>query len=289
MLDPKFFDYPATTSSEVHVISQQHHKHATIQDITYPSPAGGQVPAYLIVPDRQGPFAGMIFVHWGQLDRHEFVDEAMILAELGVVSLCIDAPTRRPRALQANIPAETAARDLGLQIVADVRHGIDILAARPDIDLQRLGYVGHSYGATNGGIIAGVEKRFKTYVLMAGYASMSDAYRVSNHPFLSKWRHRTSWEEQERYLHLIEPLDAVHYIGYATPASAFFQFSHQDEFVSEEQALRYFEAANHPKQMRWYDSSHELNAQARMDRARWLCQELKLGSLPARIETKLSE
>ena len=37
----------------------------SVHDITYSSPKGGNVPAYLVVPPGEGPFPGIIFVHWG--------------------------------------------------------------------------------------------------------------------------------------------------------------------------------------------------------------------------------
>lgn len=287
MLNHSFFEYNEADTSDIEIVSQYRRDTVTIQDITYASPKGGRVPAYLIIPDGKGPFAALIFLHWGEGDRNEFVDEAIVLAELGVVSLCLDGPFRRPAKLQAPMPLKTAARDLGLQIITDVRCGVDLLSSRPDIDVERIGFVGHSYGATNGGVIAGVEKRIKSYVLMAGYASTTDAYNNSTHPMISKSREKMPQAEWENYLHLIEPLDAIHYIGQAAPASILFQFAHQDEFVSEEQAQLFLARASDPKELLWYDSSHELNAQARIDRAKWLCQELGLGKLPVTVRAKL--
>ncbi|GER90286.1 hypothetical protein KDW_44480 [Dictyobacter vulcani] len=288
MLDPTFFVYDNESTPDIQLVSQRRRGNVTVKDILYTSPQGGYVPAYLLVPFGDGPFAGLIFVHWGQGDRTEFLEEAITLAEIGILSLCIDAPFLRPAKLRAPIASKTAARDLGLQIVADVRRGVDVLMAQPGLDSQRIGFVGHSYGATNGGIVAGIEKRIKTYVLMAGYAATSQVYRVSTHPMIAEQRKKTPPAGWERYLDLIEPLDAIYYIGNTAPASLLFQFAHQDEFVTEEQAQLFFETASKPKQLRWYDSSHELNAQARIDRATWLCQELNLGPLPASVQAKLS-
>ncbi|MGA7991486.1 MAG: hypothetical protein WCC53_08660 [Thermoanaerobaculia bacterium] len=35
-----------------------------IQDLTYVSPKGGRVPAYLVVPAGKGPFAAVVWGHW---------------------------------------------------------------------------------------------------------------------------------------------------------------------------------------------------------------------------------
>src|SRR2546427_3896555 len=42
---------------------------------------------------------------------------------------------------------------------------------RADVDPKRLAYVGHSYNAATGAFLAGIDKRFKAFVLMAGKLS----------------------------------------------------------------------------------------------------------------------
>ncbi len=96
MLDPSAFLYDQQMTLELTVLSERSHDGTTIQDVTYASPRGGEVPAYLIFPSTQAPAAGLIFGHWGEGNREEFVDEAVILARLGFVSLCPDAPFKRP-------------------------------------------------------------------------------------------------------------------------------------------------------------------------------------------------
>lgn len=57
-------------------------------------------------------------------------------------------------------------------------------------------------------------------------------------------------------------------------------FAH-NEFVTREDGERYFQLAHEPKQIAWYDNcGHELSAQARLDRATWLCSTLGL-ALPS--------
>ena len=67
------------------------------------SPAKRQprVPAYLVVPAGRGPFAAILFGHWMMkgspfCNRREFLDEAVVLAHSGAISLLIDAPLVRP-------------------------------------------------------------------------------------------------------------------------------------------------------------------------------------------------
>jgi hypothetical protein len=73
------------------------------------------------------------------------------------------------------------------------------------------------------------------------------------------------------------PFDACHYIGHAAPSHLFFQFARNDTSVAAEDGQRYFELANEPKQINWYDNcNHELSAQAHLDRVIWLCAQFGL-------------
>src|ERR1700736_797299 len=143
----------------------------TLHDITYTSPKGGPVDAYLVVPKGKGPFAAILFGHWGNGTRAEFIPEAKIYAGAGVVSLIPDYPWDRPqpwhKALSSGDKAEQD-RDIEIQAVIDLRRGIDLLLQRPDIDPKRLAYVGHSYGAQWGSILSPIDRRQKTSVFIAG-------------------------------------------------------------------------------------------------------------------------
>src|SRR5260370_30657480 len=68
----------------------------TLHDITYTSTKGGPVDAYLVLPKGKGPFAAILFVHWGHGTRAEFIPEAKIYAKAGAVSLLPDYPWDRP-------------------------------------------------------------------------------------------------------------------------------------------------------------------------------------------------
>ena len=70
-----------------------------IQDLSYASPKGGRVPAYLVVPAGKGPFAAVVWGHWywdnsPMKSRRQFLDEAVVLARSGVVSLLTDGSDR---------------------------------------------------------------------------------------------------------------------------------------------------------------------------------------------------
>jgi dienelactone hydrolase len=278
MLDPSAFVYDQQAPFDIAVVSESHRDDGTtIQDITYASPRRGAVPAYLIVPSpgpsQQAPAAGVIFGHWGEGNRSEFVEEAVLLARLGFIALCPDAPFVRPTERE---PALSEMAQGDAQWVVDVRRGVDLLIDRFHLPAGRLGYVGHSYSATFGGVVTGIERRIAAYVLMAGDPALSEWMRTTTHPALVQQRQMTPPREYRAYLEALAPLDASHYIGHAAPSHLFFQFARHDEYVAAERAERYFALASEPKRVAWYECTHAFNGQARRERATFLCERLGL-------------
>jgi dienelactone hydrolase len=256
----------------------------TVHDISYASPKGGRVPAYLVVPVGKGPFAAIEFVHWGQGDRSEFLSEALRYAKGGAISLLIDAPFNRPEyapgpSFIANPQREY---ELYVQLVVDARRGLDLLLARPDVDPKRVGYVGHSLGATWVGALAGVEKRVRAYVLMGGLPRITD---FSGDDSVSRMvRARYTPQQIEKYAEVVGPINPEHFVSRAAPARLFFQFARWDRYISRASAERYEKAASRPKTAQTYDTSHEFNdLRSLCDRLTWLGREIQLsgpGKLP---------
>jgi len=173
----RHFEYDRKTPIEMKQIGIQYREYATIYDITYASPKGGIVPAYLVVPKGKGPFPAVIWGHWywensPVRNRKEFLDEATVLAQAEVVSLLPDGPVARPGHVTNNEPLNEQQITDMVQAVVDIRRGLDLLLARGDVDPKRIAFVGHSYHASVGAILSGTDRRFKAFALMAG--SLSD-------------------------------------------------------------------------------------------------------------------
>ncbi|HEY1353509.1 MAG TPA: hypothetical protein VGF67_28195 [Ktedonobacteraceae bacterium] len=126
MLDLSTFAYQAGEPLEVAILAERIQGGARVQDISFKSPLSGRVSAYLVLPLTSEPRAGLIFGHWGQGDRGEFVEEAVVLTGLNVVSLCLDASFRRPQEYE---PEETLP-EADLQWILDVRRAVDLLQDR---------------------------------------------------------------------------------------------------------------------------------------------------------------
>lgn len=169
----RHFDYDKNAPLDLKIIGTQKRGDVTVYDITYASPKGGVVPAYLVVPSGNGPFAGVIWGHWywrnsEMRNRKQFLDEAVAIAPSGVVSLLTDGPVARPGYVYPTTPLDEQQVVEMIQQVVDMRRGVDLLLARKDVDARRLAFVGHSYNASIGAFLSGVDRRFKAYVLMAG-------------------------------------------------------------------------------------------------------------------------
>src|SRR5260370_1627022 len=139
------FDYDAKQPLDIHDKFIEAFAGGTLHDITYTSSKGGPVGAYLVIPDGKGPFAAVLFGHWGNGTRAEFVPEAKIYASAGAVSLIPDYPWDRPQPWHKTLDhfdKPELDREIEIQAVVDLRLGIDLLLARSDLDPKQLAYVG---------------------------------------------------------------------------------------------------------------------------------------------------
>jgi cephalosporin-C deacetylase-like acetyl esterase len=164
------FDYNAQAPLNVAEVGVEERDGATIHDITFDSPVEGKISAYLVTPGGDGPFPAILYAHWyggDRSNRKEFLDEAVGLAKEGVVSLLVDELFASPYIRQKWTGRDAQAdRQLVIQQVIELRRAIDVLLAQPNVDPMRIGYVGHDFGALFGGVLAGVDFRIKTFVLM---------------------------------------------------------------------------------------------------------------------------
>ena len=258
------FAYDATAPLDIQEEKRWHEDGVTITDFNYASPRGGRVPATLFVPDGPGPFAGMVFMHGSGGDRHSLLWLASTYARLGVVGITIGAPFTRPEHdnYQGIIFREQDAREQ-IQLIVDLRRAVDILVARPDVTPQRLAYLGLSYGGSMGGLMAAVEHRLKGYVLQVGDGGLVEHFSGSMIMGLPE-KVRREW------LAAMWPIEPIHYVGCAAPASLLFQNGTLDTNVPPADALRYQRAGSEPKTIRWYWADHGLNWEAYQDQAEWL-------------------
>jgi len=284
-------DYDRRAALDVKEVNVEKRGKVTVHDISYVSPMGGRVPAYLVVPDGNGPFAAAIWGHWywensPMRNRKEFLEEAVALAPAGVVSLLTDGPVARPGHVEDKSPLnEQQITDL-VQAVVDMRRGADLLLARQDVDAKRLAYVGHSYNASVGGFLSGVDKRFCAFVLMAGGLSDESDLKTKE---VQDYRQKVGAEKFDAFTHKYAWLDPGKFVSHAAPAAVFLQYASRETFLTPDRARAYAAVVSEPKQFKLYDAPHALNAEARRDRIAFLTEQLKLKPLPPGVIAKVPD
>jgi dienelactone hydrolase len=284
------FDYDAKLALDIHDKVIEEFRDCTLHDISYTSPKGGPVEAYLVVPKGKGPFAAVLFGHWGNGTRAEFIPEAKIYAKAGAISLIPDYPWDRPQPWHRtpdHFDKPDLDRDIEIQAVVDLRRGIDLLLARPDVDPTRLAYVGHSYGAQWGSILSAVDRRMKTSVLMAGVAEIGDILLRGNDPSLVDLRKGQPAGQLEKYAQVTGDIDAIHFVGHAAPIPLLLQFANYEQYFDKTSMQRYVAAASEPKKVLYYDTGHDLNdPQSLDDRYDWLVKYITLRREPILSPTR---
>jgi cephalosporin-C deacetylase-like acetyl esterase len=274
----KHFDYDRTAPLNIKQISVQRKANATVYDITYDSPKGGVVPAYLVVPKRRGPFAAVVWGHWcwqnsSMRNRKQFLDEAIALAPSGLISLLTDHPMSRPGYESPKDPLDERNATVFLQQILDMRRGVDLLTARRDVDPKRIAYVGHSCNAAVGALLSGLDHRFKAFVLMAGTTSDEITHNTKE---FQEFRQKTGPEKVDAFVAKYDYLDQGKFVSHAAPAVVLLQFATQETFITPERARQYAAVVSEPKIFKLYDAPHALNAEARRDRIHFLIEQLKL-------------
>jgi len=274
----RHFDYDQKAPLDIQEIGVDHRGTVTIHDISYASPKGGRVPAYVVAPEGKGPFAAIIWGHWYMpgsefLNRKEFLDEAVALAPSGVVSLLPDGPIARPGYKEDNSQLNEKQISDRVQAILDMRRGADLLLARPDVDPKRLAYVGHSYNAEVGAFLSGIDRRFKAFVLMAG--TMSDEVSLKAKE-VQEYRQKVGAEKFDNFVAEYSWLDQGKYVSHAAPAVVFLQYASQERFLIPERDKEYAAVVSEPKKFKLYDAPHALNTEARRDRVAFLVEQLQL-------------
>jgi predicted esterase len=242
----------------------------TTEDITFSRTDVPPTDAYLVRPAlaRSAPSPAVVWFHWLESgaptsNRTEFLDEARTLAmRNGVVSLLVQGTfpwTDRPTSLDHDVAA----------VAADVRMlraGLDLVAARDDVDPHRIALVGHDFGAMYASVVFGTDDRPAALVMLAPTARWGDW-------FLRYWPHS---DPRAAYFAGMAPIDPVTALGGVRSRPVLLQFGSADSYVPASVATEISNAAGQSAEVRTYDAGHELDDAARDDRDAWLARTLRV-------------
>ncbi len=280
------WDYDKSAPLDVKQISVADRGGVKVYDISYSAPVGdrsafigpngGRVTASLVVPNGKGPFPAIVYGHWcmpgsEKMNRTEFLDEALVLARSGVISLLPDHVIVHPGFVEDSKPLNEQQIWVEVQQDINLRRGVDLLVSRKDVDANRLAYVGHSCDGTAGGFLAGIDKRFKALVIMAG--AISDEAELKTKAF-QDYRQKVGPEKFDAFAAKYSWTDAGKYVSHAAPASVFLQYATDEPFAGPDLAKQYAVVVSEPKKFKLYEAPHALNAEATRDRVAFLAEQL---------------
>jgi dienelactone hydrolase len=226
--------------------------------------------AEMLIPDGEGPFPGILYVHWYEPEadtsnRSQFRAEATQLAELGVASIMIETVWSDPDWFIKRTQADDA--DTSVQVVVELRQAMDIFLDEVPIDLKRLAYVGHDFGAMYGIVMGSIDPRPTHYILMAGTPRFHEWFLYF--PPLDG-------DARDKFIEAMALYDPINRVAKLAPAPVYFQFANEDPHVPLERAQAFYAAAEEPKQVDYYDGGHGLNKSAEADRISWLKTQFNL-------------
>lgn len=233
---------------------------------------GGKVNYVLVEPKLRGRMArarhpGVVFQHGGGQSMSNYISEALLLAELGVTSLLVDA-------------AGSTSRESLVDLVIAERRAVDLLVRQVGVDVKRIGYVGHSYGGMAGGVLAGVEPRIAAFVLLGAVPSLVRHIRESPNIY---WAPLKAQPDYERVLREIAEVDADKFLP-RTKAAMFVQCARFDTPDNVRACPDVHRLAGGPKALRWYEDDHTFTShEAMRDRFYWLSEQLKVRGADAAL------
>ncbi len=218
---------------------------------------GDPVPAVLLVPRDRTPAPAALLLH-GYTSRKEHMSEGVgaALLERGIASLSIDLPLHGTR--NDPVQAQASRNPLALvkiwrQALSECSLSLRYLAARPEVDGDRLAVAGYSLGSFLAVLVAAQEPSVRALVLASG------GDLPSGTPLAAVAR---TVADPLRAIRKLDgrPLLMVHGRG--------------DRTIRPDQAERLFAAAQDPKELRWWNAGHILPPAAIGYAADWLAENL---------------
>ena len=248
-----------------------------VSAILYSSAGGQTVSGLLFDPvTRSSLRPGIVLMHGMPGNARQTMGQAQELASLGAVVIAIDAPFARRGGSPILFTAQD--RDEQVQLIKDLQRAVDVLRARPNVDDDRIAYVGISYGAAMGALFVGIEKRLKAAVLVVGDGGLvTHMTGAEDLDFMAG----LSCETRVTWFKAMVPVEPVRFIANALPTRLLLQNGRLDDLVPEADAELLQAAAPAPKTVRWYVAGHGLNQQAVFDRLDWLHTEIGLDARQA--------
>ncbi|GLC25259.1 alpha/beta hydrolase [Roseisolibacter agri] len=246
-----------------------------VSAISYDSPAGGSVTGLLFDPvTRSSLRPGIVLMHGMPGSARAMAGQGLGLAEHGAVVIAIDAPFTRRGGPPIRFTTDDRAEQI--QLIKDLQRAVDVLRARPNVDRERIAYLGISYGGAMGALFVGVERRLRAAVLVVGDGGLVSH---STGPEDSGLMASLSCAVRVGWFRAMAPIEPIRFLPLAAPTPLLLQSGRLDNLVPAADAETLHRAAPEPRTIRWYDAGHSLDLQALRDRHEWLNARIGLDLL----------
>jgi dienelactone hydrolase len=242
-----------------------------VSSISFSSPDGGLVTGMMWDPvTRPGLRPGMVLMHGLPGSASAMAVLAQNYARYGAVVVAIDAPFARREGPALRFTDADRAEQI--QVIKDLQRAVDVLRSRPDVDDDRIAYVGFSWGGATGALFVGIERRLKTAALVVGHGG-----QVSHATGPEGFKHISglSCARRVAWIRAMAPIEPIRFVGHAN-IPLLLQNGTSDNLIPRPDAAELHAAAPQPKEVRWYDAGHSLNQQAVADGLRWLHEKIGL-------------
>ncbi|MDF1506301.1 alpha/beta fold hydrolase [Roseisolibacter sp. H3M3-2] len=273
--DRALFAYDAAAPLNLRRTVESTSNGVEVSAVSYDSPDGGSATGLLFDPvARSSLRPGIVLMHGLPGTARSVEAYGRALAEYGAVVVAIDAPFAR----RAGSPLGYGVQDRAEQIrlIKDLQRAVDLLRARPNVDPQRVAYVGFSYGGAMGALFVGVERRLRAAALVVGDGGLvSHMTGPEDAGFLAG----LSCATRATWFRAMAPIEPIRFVPHATPTPLLLQSGRLDNLVPPADAEALHRAAPEPKTIRWYSAGHGLDVQALRDRHEWLTTQVGLDPL----------
>jgi len=225
--------------------------------VHYDSVCEQRVPGILAVPPSPAGRKPAVLLLAGS-GGHKNTDYVRLTSDmlntLGFVTFAIDAQyhgdrARKGRSGDIHLVYDVTARDAFIQTVRDLRRAVDYLCSRPDVDKNRIGFVGFSQGGMIGGTFIGVEPRVRVACLAVPGGGFAEWARKA----------KMVTKEREGDLDLGAAMtDPIHFLGRFAPRPLLILAAKKDELIAPYATEAVYAAAGTGKKLLWYNSGHVL-------------------------------
>jgi fermentation-respiration switch protein FrsA (DUF1100 family) len=198
------------------------------------------------VPSQNG--AVIIMQHGYKSTRRELLNEAEMLHRHGYGALITS--------IRAHDYSEGEQITFGMNEVRDMEAWYQYLVARNDIDPDKIGILGNSYGGMLVIQYASQNENIKAVVAHSAFSSLNDTVETSidhfaNLPAFPFAPLIVFWAERESGF-TTDDIDTTKYIAQISPRPVFLMQGGADVAISPESGQKLYDAAGEPKEL-WFD------------------------------------